>query len=263
MPQINYNNSTLYYFKSGAGKKVILLFHGFGQDHIAFDSWIDLLKNEYTLYSFDLFFHGKSVWSTSYPVEKEDWKKIIELLLQKEKIEEFEVAGFSMGGKFAFSTLESFPEKVKRMILIAPDGIKVNFWYALATYPFLMRYLFESFVANPKIFFSLARFLESIGLINKYLLRFVMVHMDTEEKRKRVYCTWIQFRLLKFDMRSMAQSINEQKVSLTIIVGKFDKVIPAKDMNRLLQYVTHGKLEILETGHNSLIDKAAELITRG
>jgi pimeloyl-ACP methyl ester carboxylesterase len=258
--QINYQKSELYYYKYGNGSKSILLFHGFGQDHAVFESWIDKLKSDYTIISFDLFFHGKSSWNDSSPVEKGDWKRIVELLIQKEKINEFELAGFSMGGKFAFATLEMFPEKVKRMTLIAPDGIKVNFWYRLATYPIVMRWLFESFVSKPKFFFSLARFLESIGVINKYLLRFVMLQMDTEEKRLQVYSTWIQLRQLKFDMRTIAGLINEKGITLKIIVGKFDKVIPARDMNRLLKCIPSGKLEIVETGHNNLIDKAVEFI---
>ncbi|MBI1767476.1 MAG: alpha/beta hydrolase [Bacteroidetes bacterium] len=255
---IDYGESKLFYYKYGVGQKAILLFHGFGQDHTAFSSWIEVLKNDYTVYSFDLFFHGESVWVSPNALAKEDWKNIIELFLQKEKINHFELAGFSMGGKFVLSTLESFPDRIKKIALVAPDGIKVNFWYRLATYPFLMRALFESFVSKPKVFFTLARILESLGLINKYLLRFVMVQMDTEEKRKRVYCTWIIFSCLKFDMKLVAKLLNEKVIPLKIFVGKFDKVIPEKDMQRLLKYVPLGKLEILETGHNNLIDKAIE-----
>lgn len=257
---IEYKASKLYYNRYGVGQKSILLFHGFGQDHSAFDSWFDRLRNEYTIISFDLYFHGNSVWSEPRAVEKEDWRKIIEQLIGREKLSELELVGFSMGGKFAFATLEMFPDQVKRMTLIAPDGIKVNFWYRLATYPLAMRALFESVVSNPTLFFSFARFLEAIGVINKYLLRFVMLQMDTPEKRRQVYCTWIQFRLLKFDMRSIGDLIKEKKILLRIVVGKYDKVIPAKDMNRLLKYVPEGKLEIIDTGHNNLIDKAAEFI---
>jgi len=257
---IEYKASKLYYHKYGAGQKSILLFHGFGQDHSAFDSWFDRLRSEYAVISFDLYFHGSSVWSEPRAVEKEDWRKIIELLIWKEKLNDLELAGFSMGGKFAFATVEMFPEKVKRMVLIAPDGIKTNFWYRLATYPRAMRLVFESVVSNPNLFFSFARFLEAIGVINKYLLRFVMLQMDTKEKRHQVYCTWIQFRLLKFDMRSISELINRNKIELKIIVGKHDKVIPAKDMNRLLKHVPTGKLEIIDAGHNNLIDKAAEFI---
>jgi pimeloyl-ACP methyl ester carboxylesterase len=123
-----------------------------------------------------------------------------------------------------------------------------------------MRALFESVVASPKLFFSLARSLEAIGVINKYLLRFVVLQMDTPQKRHQVYCTWIQFRLLRFDMRFIAELINKEKIDLKVIVGKHDKVIPATDMHRLLKYVPSAHLEVIDGGHNNLIDKAAEFL---
>jgi|SRR5437879_461210 len=258
--QIDYKENKLFYYKYGAGPKTILLFHGYGQDHTAFESWTELLKSDYTIYSFDIFLHGQSTWAASDALEKEDWKNVIKLFLQKEKLTEFELAGFSMGGKFAFATLESFPEKTKRMILIAPDGIKVNFWYRLATYPVAMRYLFESFVSKPKLFFSLTTFLQSIGIIDKYMLRFVTLQMDTEEKRKRVYFTWIYFRHLKFEMKSIADLLIERNIPLKIIVGRYDKVIPVKDMQLLLKYVPNGQLQILETGHGQLIGVAKDYL---
>jgi len=253
--QINYNNSNLFYYKFGIGQKHILLFHGFGQDHTTFDSWIEVLKNDYTIYAFDLFFHGESVWNENHPLEKDDWKKILSIFFEKENINEFEVGGFSLGGKFALATLEAFPNQTKKIILAAPDGIKVNFWYGLATYPVLMRGIFETVVSKPQLFFSLAKFLQSIRVIDNYLLRFVVLQMDTEQKRKQVYAVWILFRPLKFDMKEIAQLINERKIGLKIMIGKFDRVIPVKEMNRLLKYVPEGKLKIIDAGHNNLIEK--------
>ena len=61
--RIVYQSSELYYYREGDGNKVILLFHGFGQDHKAFDSWIDVLESDYTIFAFDLFFHGNSKWA--------------------------------------------------------------------------------------------------------------------------------------------------------------------------------------------------------
>jgi len=124
--RIVYLNSELFYFKEGAGNKTILLFHGFGQDHRAFESWNESLKNEYTIYTFDLFFHGNSRWQNNRALEKEDWKKVLQLFFDREKIEDFEIAGFSIGTKFVLAAMELFPDRVKRIILIAPDGISAN-----------------------------------------------------------------------------------------------------------------------------------------
>ncbi len=45
-----------------------------------------------------------------------------------------------------------------------------------------------------------------------------------------------------------------------LIKGKHDKVILAKNMNRLLQFVPNGRLEIIDSGHNQLITMAKDLI---
>jgi pimeloyl-ACP methyl ester carboxylesterase len=63
-------------------------------------------------------------------------------------------------------------------------------------------------------------------------------------------------------MKNIANLINSNKIRLLVIVGKYDKVIKAESMNRLLQYVDQYELELLDAGHNQLLEKAsAGLIT--
>jgi hypothetical protein len=85
--------------------------------------------------------------------------------------------------------------------------------------------------------------------------------MNIAEKRKRVYYSWVVFRQLKFEMKNIASIINSNQIRLLIMVGKYDKVIKAESVNRLLQYVNRYELEILDAGHNHLLEtRAAELI---
>ncbi len=258
--QIAYHSSKLFYDKNGEGEKSILLFHGFGQDHNAFQRWIEVLKSEYTIYSFDLFFHGDSVWANRNPLEKNDWKDILELFFEKEKIETFEVAGFSLGGKFALATLEAFPDLVKKIILLAPDGIKTNFWYGLATYPIAIRALFKSIIFHPHRLHCMTKVLQRLGLVDKGLIRFAESQMDTAEKRKRVYFSWVYFRHLMFDLDHVANLVNDHRILFTMLVGKHDKVIVAKDMNRILDKLHDYKFKILETGHNRIIEESTSFL---
>lgn len=257
---ISYEGSTLIFHRYGNGEKKILLFHGFGQDHRAFQSWIAVLKNDYTLFVFDLFFHGDSMWGNHEVLEKNDWKKIIGTLLTQEKINAFEIVGFSMGGKFALATLEAFPHQVKKITLLAPDGIKTNFWYSLATYPIAFRHLFKSMINRPQIFKALENFALKVRLIDKSLLRFVESQMNTPEKRERVYYAWVVFRHLKFNMKTIANIINSNKINITLFVGKYDKIITVKNMDLLLNKLDDYKLGILETGHNGVIQESAKVL---
>lgn len=252
---IQYENAELHYHVSGSGLKPLLVFHGFGQDHQTFSEFFGKIANQYTIYSFDIFFHGKSKWYSENPLEKTFWKELLSAFLNKHKIERFSVLGFSMGGKFALASLEVLPEKMESIFLLAPDGIRISPWYRFATFSGPTRNLLKSMILKPKRFQLIANLAFKLGFIGKGTLHFVESQMNKEEKREQVYYSWTVFRYLKFDIKKLASLINSNNISLTIIVGKYDKIITAKSMNRLLKRVNKHKFEILETGHNGLISK--------
>jgi pimeloyl-ACP methyl ester carboxylesterase len=260
---IIYEQSHLSFQKTGYGNKVLLLFHGFGQHKQIFDALSTELESCYTLYSFDLFFHGTSSWNHGeQALEKETWRAILQQFLRENKIEKFDLLGFSLGGKFVLATLELFPEKIDRIFLLAPDGIKTNIWYSLATYPLLLRQFFKSMILRPNRLNQIATFLQYFHLADKGLIRFAQSQMDTQSKRERVYYSWVVFRHLNFDSQQMAQLINSHSIKLTLITGRYDKIITPENMNRLLHFVKDYQLEILETGHNGVIPESIPIITK-
>jgi pimeloyl-ACP methyl ester carboxylesterase len=167
-----------------------------------------------------------------------------------------------MGGKFALATLEGFPDRVKEIFLLAPDGIKTSGWYSMATYPVVLRNLFKSMIKKPQRFNAIATFAFRAGLIDKGILLFVELQMNTEEKRKRVYYSWVVFRHLTFSMNKIARLINQHNIRLVMILGKFDKVITAKNMHALLHQVKNYQLELLEAGHNGIIHASAPILLK-
>ena len=258
---IEYKNSRLHYAKSGSGATPLLLFHGFGQHAGIFHNWTPTLSETFTLYSFDLFFHGKSSWQEHDPLEKSEWKHIMAVFLKQESLAEFAVAGFSLGGKFAMVTLECFPERVKQLFLLAPDGIKTSLWYSLATYPVATRSLFKSMIKKPARFFWLIKMARKLNLVDKGIIRFVENQMNTEEKRAQVYNSWVFFRHMKVELDALSYLINKQGIPVTMIVGKFDKVIVAENMKLLLDKLVNKELFILEAVHNDLIRNSVQLIS--
>ncbi len=256
MGQIVYKNSVLFFAKSGHGKKRLLLFHGFGQDHRAFKNWVDALQDDYTCYTFDLFFHGSSTWHSEYAVEKQDWQKIMGLFLQQEGISQFAVTGFSMGGKFALATYESFHPQITHLILLAPDGIKTSFWYSLATYPIAIRALFKSMILHPNRLYRITKLLRKLQLVDAGLLRFAESQMNTEEKRKRVYNSWVNFRHLQFNLNQLAALINQSNVKFYLITGKYDKVVATQNMASFLKKIKIVQAIEINCGHQDLISRA-------
>lgn len=253
---VQFKNAILHYDVIGSGEKPLLLFHGFGQGKEVFYDLADALSKEYTVYSFDLFFHGKSEWNQGEePLEKEFWKELMMAFFSQHQIKSFSILGYSLGGKFALATLEAFPLQTKEIFLLAGDGVTTNGWYTLATYPYTVRMLFRSMILKPQRFQAITSFCFKLGLIDKGIIRFAESQMDTEEKRKRVYYSWVVFRHLKFSMFKICNLINTHGIHTNVIIGKFDKLVKAKHMKPLISRLDKCQFEVLETGHNGLIAK--------
>ena len=86
-------------------------------------------------------------------------------------------------------------------------------------------------INHPDRFLSISKTLHRFGIIDKSILRFAEYQMNTTEKRERVYYSWVVFRKLRFDIASLATLANQHAIPVTIIVGKYDKVIPPASMN--------------------------------
>ena len=251
---VSHEQAVLTYHKAGNGRQALLTFHGFGQDYRAFGPWVAAHAEKYTFYSFNLFFHAQSTWGQGeVPLEKHQWKTLIALFLQQHHLDRFSVAGFSLGGKFALATLEAFSQQIDRVFLIAPDGIRISPWYDLATYPFITRRFFKSLIDHPRRLTWLVNLIQGLSLADKKLLRFVQSQMNTQEKRTRVYYSWVVFRHLRFHLPALAQLFNEQGIALTMITGKYDQVVYPAWMNRLLKRLSNYDAQVLEAGHNDLI----------
>ncbi len=259
--QHKYQNTVLGYLKAGNGPEPLLLFHGFGQDHSAFEPIIDRLGDIFTFYSFDLFYHGQSTWPFGdKPLSKDQWGDMLQSFLKENDIHNFSLMGFSLGGKFVLAALEAFPSRVSSLYLLAPDGINTNFWYSLATYPIALRPLFKTMIKKPARFRAVVSLARSLHLADSGLIRFAQSQMATEVQRQRVYHSWVVFSRLRFHLPSVAALVNAHQIKLHIIVGKFDKVITAKNMNRLLSKVNDHHMYAIEAGHNNLIALSVEVL---
>lgn len=260
---IHFGRSIVHYVKAGNGNHPLLVFHGFGQDHTLYVPLLKSLSKKYTLYIIDLFFHGKSEWNEGErPLEKSTWNNILQVLFREQHIDSFSILAYSLGGKFALATVEGFPGQVRDVFLLAPDGIKTSFWYSLATYPKALRTFFRSLIVKHERFLMIANKLARYNIVDKGLLRFADYQMNSEAKRKRVYYSWVVFRHLKFDLKEVGDLINRNNIQLTMIVGKYDKIIRPENMRRLLKHVRDYKLQILESGHTGLITESLYLLMK-
>ena len=249
----------LAYKKHGSGSNIYLMFHGFGQNMKAYDPFLNLMKEDDTFIIFDIFYHGQSSWrSVNQKLTKNIWKSIVIQLMEEENFDTFHLIGYSMGGKFSLVTYELFPTQVKSLLLMAPDGIKTGFWYNMATFPGVLNRIFKHVVLHPNRFFKTMSFLNSLGVLESSIVKFVKSQMKTRTKRAQVYFTWNVFKPLQPNLGEIIKSIRSNQTPITLITGKFDKMVTSKNLEKFSSKIPNINLIELECGHNDLIEETVK-----
>jgi pimeloyl-ACP methyl ester carboxylesterase len=254
---------SVHYHKLGNGPHVLLAFHGIGQDGMScFDSFARNLGDYYTIYAFDLFFHGKSSRGATLLVEdevisKKNWSTLIQQFLTEHQIHRFDVAGFSMGGRFAMATLEAFAPQIDKAFLIAPDGISEHPLYTIATRFGSTRRLFKWYMQHPGLFFKTTNLLYRIKFVNGSIYRFSQHVLNSPEKRATIYNAWVAFRFLRFDIKKLYLQCTSNRTDLYLFIGKYDKLLKAKDVRRLAELLPTDKYLVLPSGHAQLVEKVS------
>ena len=249
----------LNYQKIGKSDKVLLAFHGMGQNFSCFQQFAQIFENQYTTYLFDLPFHGESKVDEVI-ITKEIWNFFLDKFLQENQIQNFSVISFSMGGRFALATLEAFSSRIENAILLAPDGITEDSFYYGATRFRFTRSAFKKVLKNNHKFHGFAGFLSRIGIVHESVLKFAKIMVDTPQKQEQLYKSWVGFRALRFDCKKLAQIIDNQKINVTIFMGKYDKLLPIHNVYPLTKYLKNAKLITLESTHGKLVEKTIEYL---
>ncbi|REA60371.1 alpha/beta hydrolase [Dyadobacter luteus] len=257
--------NNLHYHKLGTGPNILLAFHGIGQTGSScFQPFADHLGGHYTIYAFDLYFHGSSnipdFWAKDELISKKAWHDTIAPFLKENEIKQFDIAGFSMGGRFALATLELFPQQINKAFLIAPDGVSEHPLYTIASRSKAARSLFRWLMKNPSVFFKSADFLQKTGLIHSSLYRFTQQVLNTPEKRRTIYNSWVSFRDFHFNISSLYKLTQSQNIDLLLFTGKFDKLLKPSAVDKLRKLLPENKSMILQSGHTQLVEKVAYLI---
>lgn len=251
----------LHYQKYGNGEKTLLTFHGFGQTNKDFYPFHEHLNDEYTIFSFDLFFHGLSTWTNDGIVLNEvHLQSIFFDFFQSNDINGFSVVGYSMGGKFALMLAKLFPDQINQLILVAPDGLHKTIGYRLVTEISAVRSIFHHLIEHPGLFFLFSKILKASGLVNKKLIRFGESQMSTFKLRKKVYLSWTVFRNLFMTKQELTILINNHDIDVLVYLGRHDKLIPPKKITPYFKGISRCDINIIDTGHGELIAQSVYLL---
>lgn len=101
---------------------VVLLLHGFGASLQTWDDWTTALQDHWRVIRIDIPGFG-----LSGPAVNQDYSDAADVarviaLLDQLGVQQVIIAGHSMGGRIAWNLAAAHPERVSKLVLLAPDG---------------------------------------------------------------------------------------------------------------------------------------------
>lgn len=260
---IRLNEYQYEYFVSGSSDKVLIAFNGFGKGAEEVFFFNDAFK-KHKVISINLLYHGNSfpISKKKEAINDEHLRCLMLSITEKEKFKEFSLFGYSLGGKIALKIVELFPQNIDKIILLAPDGIKLNTWYNLATKNILCKAIFRFVIKKPAILFFTSTLLVKLGIIKKSTDKFMRLQMDSLQKRKMVYNVWMVYPYIIPHLLEIKKLIQQYGINCLLIYGKYDSIIPAKIAHRFTRNCEKFiSLKVLELGHNLFHEKTKKHLT--
>ena len=258
--KVKIGNANWSYLDSGSGDELWIAFHGYGQEAEVMHHFMTFFRPDARILSFDLPLHGNtSVNSES--LRNSDLPDLLGSLTREHGVQKCSLVGFSLGGKVVLKLVEWTPGLIERIMLIAPDGLRVNPIYNFATNTRLGRQCFRMVINFPQPFFGISWLLSTLRLMHKRIHEFVSNQMGSKEKRERVFQTWQMFKHIKPNLKEVRSKISRYQIKPTLVFGKHDKVINPKLAKKLSgQNCKTADVILLDTGHNLLTRENAEYL---
>lgn len=251
----------IHYHVYGKGPKILFCLHGYGESGSEFASLGDQLGQEYTLVCPDLPLHGKTCWqNNSFGVENL-YEMLCLLAAEIPGIRQpgsfvpdrFGLAGYSMGGRLALSLAEKYPDKLGELLLIAPDGLTLNFWYWLTTQTRAGNRLFRKTMKKPVWLFKAMDFARGLRLLNQSIYKFTHRFLDDPRQRDDLYARWTFFRKFRPNTKILQEQIRRNQLRTLLFFGKFDRIITGRLGSRFVRPMgPETSLYLLEAGHRML-----------
>lgn len=255
----------LEYLVIGKGPEPLLGFHGFGQIPAVFYNLEPSLGKHFTLYSFALFHHGKSKYpadiSPDQPMEPEFLSAMLDAFCEEKKIGRVSLLGYSLGGRVCLQYLQLQPERIKTMILLAPDGIKKSFWYHFATQSPRGKKMFRRMIDRPSLFFQLVKYFRMMGFLSKKMEKFIYSQYGDETNRKKIFNVWNSYSHITPRVAKSRQTIIEHQIPTVIFTGTYDPVLNeeiGKILSKGLEQYVHW--QPIKAGHDLIKESYNDVI---
>lgn len=240
-----------------ASAPALILLHGFGANLGTWDAWADMLSGEYRVVRVDL--PGFALTGPDPSGDYSDARSIqfVAALMDALKLDRATIVGNSMGGRIAWRFAASHPDRVIKLVLIAPDGMAwedLGYGQTSDVPPWLgiLRYV----LPKPLVRLSLSgaygdpsRLSDAVAQRYHDLLLAPGVRGAMIERQKQM-------------VLADPEPLLKQIVAPTLLIwGKKDGFVPFSGATAYMQMLPHAKLAAFDhLGHLPQEEAAAETL---
>ena len=282
--KIQIGNEVLAYREGGEGERTLLLIHGNMSSSAHFDHLMDALSDAFKIYAVDLRGFGHSSYHEAFDSLK-TLSEDLEIFIDKLRLKDIEVLGWSTGGGIAMHLAADNPELVKRLILMESVGItgypmfkKDATGQAILTELLMTK---EEIAADP---IQVAPVLDAIASKNGAFYKALWdAAIYTAGKRPNAddYARYIDEMLLQRNLVDIDYSLTRFNISnqhngycmgsgdigkikcpTVILQGDKDIVVPMSMATGIYEALTaNASLRIIENaGHNPMVDQLEAVV---
>lgn len=240
---VQINDIEVHYKITGEGQPILIL-HGWGSRS---DRWTHLglllAQQSFSLVIPDLPGFGKSSIPPK-PWGVEDYCAFVEDLVQKVGLKEFSLLGHSFAGGVAAVYATLFPQRVKKLILVAPSIIRKKT---------TRKTIFKSVSAVLRLF----SFVPFYPLFRRAFYKYIVRKSDYPHTSGMMKETYL--RVVGKDLSSYLPSIQTPTL---IIWGGRDDVLPVQDAYIIQSKIQNSQLVIIPQGNHDMEQHMPELLAQ-
>ena len=267
----------LAYLDLGTGSEVMVLIHGNMSSGIHYKPLIERFKNDYRIIAPDMRGFGDSSYNNRYN-DLEELSNDLLILLDKLKIHEYHLAGWSTGGAVALKIAALRPKEVKHVILIESCSYKgypvfkkdqagqpiIGSYYSskeeLALDPVQVAPMENIFNTNASAYMT-AVWNQLIYTVNKPSDEDAKLYMSETMKEKCIVD--VDWALTRFNMSNEFNGVTKGDGSIKNVICPVLSFWSEKDIV-VLEYMVDEtvaalnnckKVKIPNSGHSPLIDQ--------
>ncbi len=258
---VAYKSSMINYYCFGRGTELLIALHGYGEDGSSFKILEQELSNTFIIIAIDFPYHGKTIWNEGLLFTATDLLNILQSITPL-ALQPFHLLGYSMGGRVSLFMLQQFPEQIKSVTLIAPDGLHNNTWHKISTQTITGNRLFHFTMKQPYWLFALMKVATALRLFNKSVYNFAQYYLKEKESRLRLYNRWTTMRKFNPKLTLLKTIIQNKQIPVKMLFGKYDKIILTKNgLKFKIGLELFVSVKEIEAGHQLLKEKYLAEIT--